>query len=91
MKYSIEMELMALLILAIIILFHMGMPNDSTGRRMFTISLGLSELTIVFNIITVLVMQNASAPLVLNYAMNTLYFALQYVSFSVLVIYAVYM
>lgn len=92
MEYSIKVELIALLIIAILALFHHD-KNAGCGLRyqLFSICLAASEVTILVDTASTLALTyHASIPLSLNIALATLYFIVLYFTFSIMAVYSFY-
>ncbi|MBR5267256.1 MAG: EAL domain-containing protein [Lachnospiraceae bacterium] len=92
MEFSIRMEIVALVILAILILFHFDKQNSNNMRyRLYSASLIFAVLTVVFDISSTIVMRTEAISLVwLLTAMNTIYFIALDWTFSLLAIYCFY-
>ncbi len=92
MEFSIKMEIVALVILAILVMFHLDRQNSNNTRyRLFSASLAFTATTIIFDIGCTLALDMGTAvPIWLNIAMNTIYFIALDMTFSVIAIYCFY-
>lgn len=92
MEFSIRMEIVALVILAILILFHFDKQNSNNMRyRLYSASLIFALLTVVFDIGSTVVMRTGAVSLVwLLTALNTIYFIALDWTFSLIAIYCFY-
>ena len=92
MEFSIRMEIVALVILAILILFHFDKQNSNNMRyRLYSASLIFAVLTVVFDIGSTVVMRTEAISLAwLLTALNTIYFIALDLTFSLLAIYCFY-
>lgn len=92
MEFSIKMEFVALVILAILVLFHLDRQNSNNTRyRLFSASLAFTATTIIFDIgSTMTLYMESAAPVWLNIALNTIYFISLDMTFSVIAIYCFY-
>ena len=92
MDFSIKLELVALIILAILTLFHFERHNSSNTRyRLYSASLLFAISTVMFDIGSTMVMRAAGvSPAWLVIALNTLYFIALDMTFSLIAIYCFY-
>ena len=92
MEFSVKLEAVALVLIAILALFHFGgQIRNNTRSRMFSICLLLSAGSTVLDIITTLTILDVSlVPIWFNVLLNTLYFALMDICLSFVAIYAFY-
>ena len=92
MEISIKMEIIALMILTILFLYHWDRTSKSSTRyQLFTCGLFLSMTMIVLDIAcTFVLIQPGSVPDWVNIALNTGYFVVLDTAFSVVAIYCFY-
>lgn len=92
MENSIKIEIIALVILGVIFIYHWDRQNHSNTRyQLYTYGLTLSMIMIVFNIASILmIMAVKVVPYWLNMLINTGYFIVLDMTFSVVAIYCFY-
>lgn len=92
MDYSIKIEMLALLLNLIVMLFHFDKRNHVSKRyHIFSFCLAITTASIVLDIFTIVMLENALyIPTWIHYVMNTLYFAVIYVTFSITARYCFY-
>ena len=92
MEFSIKMEIVALVILAILALFHLDRQNSNNTRyRLYSASLFFAVLTVVFDIGSTMAMRaGAVIPTWLNLVLNTVYFIALDMTFSFIAAYCFY-
>lgn len=92
MECSVKIELIALLINFIVMLFHFDKRNHVNKRyHIFSVCLIIAMISIGLDILTILTLRNADVlPLWINFGMNTLYFAVIYITFSIVARYCFY-
>ena len=92
MDFSIKLELVALIILAILTLFHFERHNSSNTRyRLYSASLIFAISTVLFDIGSTMAMRAAGmSPAWIVIALNTLYFIALDMTFSLIALYCFY-
>lgn len=92
MEFSIKMEIVALVILAILVLFHLDRKNSNNTRyRLYSASLFFAVLTVVSDIgSTIAIRAGGASPVWLTIALNTLYFVALDMTFSIIAVYCFY-
>lgn len=93
MAFSIKLEVVALVITIMLIMFHHDKRNRGNQRyQLFSLCLGISCNTMLLDIITSITLDPAvEVSFVLNYALNLLYFIFLHFTFSIMAIYAFYL
>ena len=92
-EMSIKLEILAMLIIFIIFLFHYDVRSQYQFRHnLFTITLVVAETAIALDAATVyLLVCDAVIPMWVHMALNTLYFITMDLSFSIMVLYSFYL
>ncbi|MBE5971839.1 MAG: bifunctional diguanylate cyclase/phosphodiesterase [Lachnoclostridium sp.] len=92
MDFSIKMEVVSLVILVILAMFHFDRQNSSNTRyRLYSVSLICTVLTVVFDIGSTLAMRAGElCPVWLAITLNTAYFIALDSAFSIIAIYCFY-
>lgn len=92
MEFSIKMEIVSLVILLILFMYHLDRQNSNNTRyRLFTASLALAVVTILFNIASTAAMDtDHMVPMWAQIVLNTLYFISLDMTFSVMAVYCFY-
>lgn len=92
-EMSIKLEILAMLIIFIIFLFHYDVSSQYQLRyNLFTVNLILAEAAIALDSVSVYIMScDAAIPLWVHIVVNTLYFLVTDLSFSVIVAYSFYL
>lgn len=92
MEFSIKMEIVALVILLILSIYHLDRHNNSNTRyRLFSASLGLAMLMILFDIASTAALSGGdNISTEINVLLNTIYFITLDMTFSVMSVYCFY-
>lgn len=92
MEYSIKIEMIALVILTILFIYHWDRQSQSSTRyQLYSYGLILSMVMIVLDVTSALVMgQGNPVPVWVNMVLNTGYFIVLDMAFSVVAIYCFY-
>lgn len=93
MDFSIKMELVSLLITMLLWFFHYDRHNRSNQRyQLFSLCLLVSGISIFLDIVTSLTIDHVlQGPFALDYGLNTLYFMVQHITFSLMAGYCFYL